>query len=256
MTLASSCRGAALITVFWFLASGISCGRNPFPTEEEVRQQLRPGMTKQQVIDAFGHPGGSTESSATYYAGVGLLQREEPGYAGFVVHFRDGVVRDWETITNNPSYDPATLGPPLAFKLWLLSWPAMFVVAFLVGLFGAAKFLFAERRRLLRAFLGMKLSPNLPPDFAFITHDTTVGEVLERAGPCSRWVNFPTSASEVQNYPLIQTNTGRFAIRMLEYDLPYLGVVIVLPEYPFDDKSLIRAVYVRRSRTREISMQG
>jgi len=132
----------------------------------------------------------------------------------------------------------------------------MFVVAVLVGLFAGAKFFFGERRRVLRAFLGMKLSSDVPPDFAFITHDTTVDEVLERAGPCSRWVNFPVSDSEVQNYPLIETNTGGFAIRMMEYDLPYLGMVIVLPEYPFDGNSLIRAVYVRRARTREISMRG
>ena len=77
----------------------------------------------------------------------------------------------------------------------------------------------------MRAYVGMRIPATLPLDFAFIGHETTVQEVLERAGPSTREIEFYVTPEEVIHYPLVETKSGHSAIRILEYELPYFGVV-------------------------------
>jgi len=120
-------RIARLLTIVALVlvaASVSGHGANTFPTEVEVREKLRPGMTPQEVRAAFGYPLGRKtfspqEETFTYRASANLRRRNEEGYAGFVVQFRDGRVLNWWAVTDNPSYDPAALAPSAGFK-WLL----------------------------------------------------------------------------------------------------------------------------------------
>jgi hypothetical protein len=105
-------------------------GASTFPTEAEVRQKLHPGMTPEEVRAAFGYPLGrkafsAQEETFTYFASANLRRRKEQGYAGFVVQFRDGRVRGWWPLTENPSYDPAALAPSAGFKWLLLAVPVL-----------------------------------------------------------------------------------------------------------------------------------
>jgi hypothetical protein len=85
----------------------------------------------------------------------------------------------------------------------------------------------------------------LPPEFRFITHETTLVEVIEKLGKPSRTVKIPISAERGLGYALVSSKTGDAAIVALEYDLPYHAAVIVMPEFPFEQKSRIRAVFYR-----------
>ena len=177
-----------------------------------------------------------------YLPAFALLDKLEPGYVGFVVNFDDGVVRDWRSLTGAPSYEPIVVGQRL-FKWWLIIWPSLFVIILIVRWFLGVPIVLNQRAQMLAAFTGMNIPSRLPADFAFITHETNLREVRERAGACTRELDFAVSPDEVSNYPLLQMKNGTSAIRTLVYDLPDSDSLIILPEYPFEDASMIRAVY-------------
>ena len=244
--------------LFVALAVGIAAGfffmhwsaQHAFPTEEEIKNKIHPGMTRDEVVRALGDPASehridARNITATYLPALALRDKFEPGYIGFVVNFEDGAVRDWRILSGEPSYVP-TAAAQRPFKWWLITWPTLFIVLLLVRWVRGVPVVLNQRAEMLRAFMGMKIAAHLPADLAFITHDTALAEVVQRAGPPTREINFVVNAEEVSNYPLLQAKNGASAIRTVVYDLPNSDSLIVMPEYPFQDVSLIRAVYCWR----------
>ena len=205
-------------------------------------------MTREEVVRVLGDPVNEHRvddrtMETTYLPALALLDKFEPGYIGFVINFDNGVVRDWRPLTGQPSYDPEAVGPPREFKWLMIGLAAVFVLLAFLGLLGRFATTVTERERMLLAFTKMEIPLDLPADFKFITRQTTLGEVSDRVGPWSRAVDLPVSEDEVGRYPLITTKHGKTALRIFEYDLPYSGRLVVVPEYPFDESSRVRAVY-------------
>lgn len=101
-------------------------------------------------------------------------------------------------------------------------------------------------RELAQAFENREIqSNNLPKEFRFITRDTILKEIIDKIGEPSRVVEIPISAEHGLGYALVSSKTGRAMIVTYEYDLPYHAAVIVMPEFPFEQQSRIRAVFYR-----------
>lgn len=227
-----------------------SCGffHHTFPTEKEIKDKIHAGMTREEVIRVLGQPSNehvidARMRTATYVPVIALLDKPERGYIGFVVNYENDVVRDWRILIGDPSYDPGAAGPPSEFKWWAVFYGAVFFLLMLLRRFVRFATHVTERKRMLRSFAKMEIPSRLPADFAFVTRQTKFGEVMDRAGPPTRVIEFPVSDDEVYGYPGIKTASGQSAIRVFQYDLPYSGSLLILPEYPFDRDSLIRAVY-------------
>ncbi len=77
----------------------------------------------------------------------------------------------------------------------------------------------------------------LPPTFRFITHDTTLQEVIDRLGPPSRVVELALRHRD--------GDTEHF--KGHEYDLPYNAAVIIMPQRPFKPEDKIRGVHMRKA---------
>jgi hypothetical protein len=187
-----------LVIIFCFCVV-VTCSHSyafrGFPTEAKVNANLRSDMTTDQVVALFGKPFNGRPDRCInchflYLVPSGMRTADREGYQGFEVQFDEGKVRNWRIFTGRPSYDPVAVGPPRAFKWWLISWPLMFIVAFIIAFVRGIPLAMNQRARMLRAFVGMKIPPKLPPEFAFITHDTTLREILERVGPCTGEVEF------------------------------------------------------------------
>jgi hypothetical protein len=80
-------------------------------------------------------------------------------------------------------------------------------------------------------------SAELPPTFRFITHDTTLQQVIDRLGPASRVVDLA----------LRHTDGDTEHFKAHEYDLPYSAAVLIMPQRPFEPEDKIRAVYMRNA---------
>lgn len=237
-----------------FLVVACSHHRAIFPTEAEVKTQLKEGMTREEVIALFGQPGarytpvddGTTTSS--YLAPIATRTLQEEGYVGFVVVFENGRLREWRPIRANPSY-VSGIQVPRQFKWTWLWWGALIAGGFIYGLIRAVQSLASEYKKLLRAYSTRHIPRwRLPPDFRFITHDTTLQEVIERAGEYSRIRELPVDEETVAGYAAAETKPGTPAIVTFEYDLPYRAAVILMPEYPFGPENRIRAVFYRPPR--------
>jgi hypothetical protein len=77
----------------------------------------------------------------------------------------------------------------------------------------------------------------LPPSFRFITHDTTLQQVIDQLGPASRVVDLALRHRD--------GDTEHFKAH--EYDLPYNAAVLVMPQRPFETEDKVRAVYMRKA---------
>jgi hypothetical protein len=77
----------------------------------------------------------------------------------------------------------------------------------------------------------------LPPSFRFISHDTTLQQVIDQLGPASRVVDLALRHRD--------GDTEHFKAH--EYDLPYNAAVLVMPQRPFDAEDKVRAVYMRKA---------
>jgi len=77
----------------------------------------------------------------------------------------------------------------------------------------------------------------LPSTFRFITHDTTLQQVIDRLGPASRVVELALRHRD--------GDTEHF--KAYEYDLPYKAAILVMPHRPFEPDDRVRAVYMRKA---------
>jgi hypothetical protein len=227
-----------------------------FPTEEEMTARLRPGMSIDEVISAFGQPSTGVPqlpgvAHMRYIAPIGSMTVEKEGYIGFEIELVDGRVKSWRTFLGNPSYAP--MSQPREFKWFGLLLRFVFVGAAVYGLIVAVQRRRSEAGSVFEAFRNHDIpTRDLPVEFRFITHDITVKEVIAKAGPYSRHVKFPIDPRLVGGkYTYTDDAPSRPAIVIFEWDMPFHGAVLLMPEYPFESESRIRAVFYRAPRPEE-----
>lgn len=220
-----------------------------------MNARLRAGMKVEEVISAFGQPNSgvgnkSGPSQIHYFAPIGSLTEEKEGYIGFEVQLVDGKVSGWRTFRGNPSYAP--MKAPPEFK-----WSARFwvIVMACVALYGLSRTFWreaSEEQALLKAYRIREIpTRQLPAEFRFITNDTTLQEVVDKAGPYSRVRRLVVDPSFASGFGLAEGPSGMPALVLLDYDLPYHAAVILLPEFPFELENRIRAAYYRPPRVDE-----
>lgn len=239
------------------LLAGCSGGpRAAFPTEEEVRAKLHRDMTADQVFAAFGQPAGQQwvdlklGGKVHYLAPSAARTRGFEGYVGFTVNFNRDRVWDWEIIMMNPSYEHRLL--PAGASSWQLRLVGLAALGLLgYGAFRAVRARASRRMALLEAYTRREIPPELPPEFNFITHDTTLQSVIEKAGPASRVTKVPMKRDAVGDGGAEQRTSRETVITAYQYDLPDGGAVIVLPDQPAEPHCRIRAVLNRRPRGAE-----
>lgn len=220
-----------------------------------MNARLRPGMTIDEVVAAFGKPstgiGPRTgPSKLRYLSPIGSRTVEKEGYVGFEIGLVDGRVRDWHAYQGTPSYGPTTAPPQ--FRWVLRFWGIFFVCAVAYGLVRAFKRAISEEQVLLKAYKARDIPIRLlPADFRFITNDTTLQEVIDKAGPYSRLRKHPVDQRFADGYGLAPGPLGTRSIVLVEYDLPYQAAVILMPEYPFQPENRIRAAFYRPPRPDE-----
>ena len=222
-----------------------------FPTEEDVQRQLTVGMSPQQVVTLFGTPGTGTPEGVrdqrvfSYLSPIGRRTRDEEGYVGFKVFFENDRLTSWRPIRAKPSYDP-DLRAREYFVPVVWYWALLFVGGFIFATAKAFRRGLSEHERMLEAYASRTIrTRRLPPEFRFITNDTTLQEVMERIGPSSRVLSLIVDEESAAGYGTVEREAGRAAILIHEYDLPYRAAIIVMPEYPFEPENRIRAVFYR-----------
>jgi hypothetical protein len=81
-----------------------------FPTEQEVRAEIKIGMTEDALTRIFGNPTTREPedqfgvSRLFYFAPLEKCTVQKPGYCGFQVILERRSVREWLPITGTPSY--------------------------------------------------------------------------------------------------------------------------------------------------------
>jgi hypothetical protein len=205
--------------------------------EDEARAKLAKGMAAEEVLAAFGNPPGlqpvdvKLGGKVHYIAPSATRTRNETGYAGFTVYFDRGKVWDWEIILLNPSYEPRVL--PQGARSWQVR--VLLIVLVATAAFFAVRYVRASssrRSELLNAYAAREMpGEELPPDFRFLTHDTTRQALLDQAGPPSRITKLPLKDG---------------AVEVLEYQLTNDAALFVMPEEASRPDSRIRAVVYRR----------
>lgn len=221
-----------------------------FPSEEQVKSKLRVGLSVGEVVALFGEPNSGRimpciDCTFTYLPPLGSLTVPKEGYAGLRIGFVEGKIRDWTIYTSNPSY--AEPKAPLAFRgfLWFfgMSFAIGIIAKVIIRLTSVAA---VVSREVAQAFENREIhTEELPPEFRFITHDMRLQEVIDKLGEPSRILKVPINAERGLGYALVSSNTSDAAIVAYEYDLPYHAAVIVMPEFPFDMRNRIRAVFYR-----------
>jgi hypothetical protein len=220
-----------------------------FPTEEQMKARLRAGMTVDEVVSVFGQPRTGIPRSAgpgrlLYVSPIGTRSVQAEGYIGFEVQLVDGRVQSWRTLTSNPSYAPVTV--PREMKWYGYAFIAALIGGAIYGLYRALRRGLSEEQLLLKAYQERHI-PRLPAEFGFINNDTTLQEVFDRVGPPARERKFPINPNLVTGgYGYTEGPLRLPAIVLIEYDLPYHAVAVLLPEYPFQPENRIRAAFYRR----------
>jgi hypothetical protein len=119
----------------------------------------------------------------------------------------------------------------LVAKVWPSAQFVVFVVLVIIWLSGFAQVLArdvragSETERAVFAHPEQWHPQELPQEFRFITHDTTVQEVIDSIGPYTR-----------------VTETG-----LVRYDLPSGGALFLFPDPPFSPTSRIRGIQLYRT---------
>ena len=222
-----------------------------FPNEDEVKARLRRDMTVEEVVAALGEPTngrvpGCQQCTLRYLAPIGRMDVPREGYIGVSIQVRDGKVHDWQIHTGNPSYNPTMKMPSvLKWELWVLG--GLLIVGWLLRLLvRRTPAAFMVYKDALAAYEARDIPLHrLPSEFHFITHDTTVEEVIARIGQPSRRTELPVDPESARGYRFLETESGRAVIVTYEYDLPYSAAVIIMPEYPFETGERVRAVFYR-----------
>ena len=241
-----------------FLLGGCAGGlRAKFPTEEEVRSKLRRGMTADEVFTALGKPGGHHFVNAEgggklhYIAPHGTRTAPREGYAGFTVYLHEGKVWDWEIFLLNPSYEHRLM--VLENFRWELRAVGLAVVGLVIyGLVRGMRTSLRERSDLLEAYATSEMpTGELPSDFRFINHETSLEEVTTAAGPYSRMTRIVLNRKTAARLGIPLNELGATSIAAFSYELPNGAAVIVMPEYPSKPHDKIRAVWCRPARQGE-----
>jgi hypothetical protein len=107
-----------------------------------------------------------------------------------------------------------------------------------------------EKNSVFDAYAGKNLQNMNLPEFRFITHETTVQEVIAKLGLPSRRRKLSLD-SVVEKQTVGAYHLNGMSISVLEYDLPYRAVVMVMPEYPGNPNDKIRAVFYRGAQADE-----
>jgi hypothetical protein len=233
--------------IFIFACSAVA---QAFPSEEQLKSKLRPGLTPDEVVALFGEPNNGrvvpcVDCTFTYLPPLGSLTVEKEGYVGVQIWFTDGRVRDWRVYTGNPSYAEPQMPPEVRRFLWL------FGIILGIGIISKLIIRFTPvaavvSNEVAQAFENREIqAEKLPTEFRFITQETTLEEVIEKLGKPSRTVKVPISAERGLGYALVSSKTSDAAIVTFEYDLPYHAAVIVMPEFPFEKQNRIRAIFYR-----------
>jgi hypothetical protein len=233
--------------VLCFVAAAGVMASTGFPSEEQLKTELRQGMTPSEATRKFGQPGSRIELSDQSFlyrfrAPIGYLTEEQEGYVGFELHFVEGTLHDWRSLPGNPSF--ALLRPPP-----ILRWYGSILLLF--GL-GAALFMAFRRKHyaadedkaLLQTYVARRILTRRLPEFSFISHETTMQEVVDKMGPPSRTKNLSLD-TVVGSEKTAAHNVLGMSIPLAEYDLPYGAAAIVMPEYPCNPQNKIRATFYR-----------
>jgi hypothetical protein len=122
--------------------------------------------------------------------------------------------------------------------IFVVVWGGMLVFMFVRSFAGSV----SGYRAIIGAYTHRRIdTAELPSDFRFISHDTTLAEIVQNLGPASRIVELPL--------PHRDGDVEHFMAH--EYDLPYDAAVIIMPQRPFGPEDTIRAVCVRKLPTEE-----
>lgn len=132
-------------------------------------------------------------------------------------------------------------------------WLVMFVVFSVLAGIRAKRWTKEENNSVFDAYAGKNLQNMNLPEFRFITHETTVQEVIAKLGEPSRRRKLSLD-SVVEKQGAYHLNG--MSIPVLEYDLPYRAAVMVMPEYPGNPNDKIRAVFYRGAQADRINSDG
>ena len=248
-----SCLKTLLVGCLWLFATCQHLSAySHFPTEAELQSRLHSGMTKEQIIAQFGEPATQNRERRNsyffrYFPSVQLLTNEAEGYMGFEVHLVDDKVTDWRAIRGRPSYAP--MGLPRKSRRTFSFWLLVLGVTFIYGTIRAFNRQLDEKQAIQNAFKNRDIpARGLPVEFRFITHDTTIQDVLDKVGPYSLIRKHEVSERFAAAHECVQGRLGSPEIVSYDYDLPYHAAVVLLPEHPFTPENRIRAVYYRPAR--------
>ena len=207
-------------------------------------------MTIDQVVSVFGEPGSQDgqlrrESRFRYFAPIGMLTAEREGYIGFDIEFDRERVVGWRTIRGNPSYESWHAPPEVKWigKFYLI------LFGFLVVSGAIARWAWgvAEGASLVESFNEREIATEkIPGEFRFITHDTTLEQVIERVGEPTLLRTMSVDPRRVKGSRLIEGDGGGPAIGVAEYELPNGAAVVLVSEYPFARENRIRTAYYRK----------
>ena len=127
-------------------------------------------------------------------------------------------------------------------------WLVIFIVFSVLAVIRAKRWTKEENNSVFDAYAGKNLQNMNLPEFRFITHETTVQEVIAKLGEPSRRRKLSLD-SVVEKQGAYHLNG--MSIPVLEYDLPYRAAVMVMPEYPGNPNDKIRAVFYRGAQADE-----
>jgi len=145
-------------------------------------------------------------------------------------------------VASDPSNSPF-------FDLESIWWVILVVLSVLVGI-RARRWTKEENSSVFDAYAGKDLQNMNLPEFRFITHETTVQEVIAKLGEPSRRRKLSLD-SVVEKQTAGAYHFNGMSIPVLEYDLPYRAAVMVMPEYPGKPNDKIRAVFYRGAQADE-----
>ena len=121
-------------------------------------------------------------------------------------------------------------------------WLVIFVVGYVLLGIRARRWTKDENSSVFDAYAGKDLQNRNLPEFRFITHETTVQEVIAKLGEPARRRKLSLD-SVVEKQTVGAYHLNGMSIPVLEYDLPYKATVMVMPEYPGKPNDKIRAVF-------------